>query len=64
MAINNSNGLLEGNLKVSELVEYLKEHMEFYGDTEVDFLLSGDDETRVQFEHYKDSLVIDIYEEF
>lgn len=64
MAIIKDNGVLEGTITTSELIQHLKSHIDVYGDTEVRFLLSGDENVQVQFEHYKSMLVIDLYEDF
>ena len=64
MSINKYNGVLTEEVHISELIGYLKEHMDMYGDNPVSFMLSGDDEAKVQFDHYEDALVIDIYENF
>lgn len=63
MSINKTNGKLEGETKVSELIEYLNEHLEYYGDTDVIFEVQGERDMTVNFDHYKDAIVISLEEE-
>lgn len=64
MAVNEYNGKIEGETKVSELVDYLQKHMSVYGDTSLIFMIEGERSVNVQFEHFKDALTIDIEEEY
>lgn len=56
-------GIVPSNLKVSELITYLQENVEFFGDTPVKFQLDGED-CMVQFASYENALVIDVDEYF
>lgn len=64
LPINKSNGVLEGQMTVDEFIDYLKGHKSVYGNTLVRFLISGDEEVKVQFDHYKNAITIDVYEDF
>lgn len=57
MAIN-PNGKLEEGTKISELINYLNEHLNFHGDSRVVFMNEGNDTTSVQFDHFKEAIII------
>lgn len=61
--IDTNTGRLHGNkTKVSDLIKYLQEHQEMYGDTNVHFEINGDDAVAVRFEHFKNAITVDVYE--
>lgn len=64
MPVNERNGKIEGETKVSEVIEYLKGHQDFYGDTPVIFSIEGERNVSVQFDHFKNALTIDLDEVF
>lgn len=62
--INKKTGNLQGaTTKVSDLIEYLQGHQEVYGDTLVHFEIQGERVEEVQFEHFKNAIIIDVREE-
>ena len=62
--INQQTGNLRGaTTKVSDLIEYLQGHKEFYGDTLVRFEIHGQSAEEVQFEHFSNAIIIDVREE-
>ena len=62
--INQKTGNLRGaTTKVSDLINYLQQHQQFYGDTLVRFEIHGQDAEEVQFEHFSNVIVIDVKEE-
>lgn len=62
MAINTRDGSLKGRTKVSDLIKYLNDHVDYYGDTDVAFMVDGEKDVTVQFEHYKNAITIDVTE--
>ena len=62
MAINKMNGKIEGRVKISEVIEYMKEHQEVYGDTDIIFMIDGERDVLVEFDHYSNALTINIEE--
>lgn len=51
-------------MKASKLLEIVNEHIGFYGDTDVDVCsASGDSFKITHWDHYKDSLFIEVKEE-
>ena len=62
MAIDTQNGSLKGKTDVSDLIKYLKDHMDFYGNTDVCFMVDGEKDVTVQFDHFKNALTIDVME--
>jgi len=64
MPVNQYNGKIEGTTKVSDIINYLKDHQKVYGDTPVLFSIEGERDVIVQFDHFKDALTINLEEEY
>ena len=60
MINQNTGELKDGSTTTLDLITYLQGHVDMYGDTEVRFLVNGEDHVSVQFEHFPNMLDIDI----
>lgn len=62
MPVNKFNGRVEGKTTISEIIEYLEEHQELYGDTIIEFMIEGNRNVTVQFDHYSNAITVDLEE--
>lgn len=62
--INREDGKLKGSTTCQDLIDYVNEHMEMYGNTSLSIVIEGGslNSANVQFEHYTDHLALYVEE--